>query len=100
MGGYRAVKVAVFDVWGNFAHFKIPYTTSSRETYPIPPKTAIVGLVASILGFDQNEYLKWFDLNNPLVSIFYNKNSFKKIRMSIKLIAMKDKGIGSSPTPF
>lgn len=100
MGGYGTVKVAVFDVWGNFAHFKIPYTTSSRETYPIPPKTAIVGLIASILGFNQNEYLKWFKNNKPLVSVFYNKNSFKKARMGIKLITVKNKAVGSSPTPF
>ena len=94
------MKVAAFDVWANYAHFKIPYTTSSRETYPIPPKTTIVGLAASILGFNQNEYLKWFELNNPLVSVLYDKMSFSTIKMGIKLRTLENNKWGSSPTPF
>ncbi len=94
------IKAVVFDVWGDYAHFRIPYTTSSRDTYPIPPKTTIVGMVASILGYKQYDYLKWFENNKPLVSLFYNKVSFSTMKMGIKLETKKGTKYGSSPTSF
>ncbi len=51
-------KVLVFDIWGNYAHFKKIYATTSALTFPIPFKTSIYGYVSSIIGgesFDKNE---------------------------------------------
>jgi CRISPR-associated protein Cas5h len=54
------MKIVVFDIWGDYAHFKIPYTTTSPLTFPFPPKTTLYGILGAILGYDKNEYLKKF----------------------------------------
>ncbi|HEY5536603.1 MAG TPA: type I-B CRISPR-associated protein Cas5b [Ignavibacteria bacterium] len=58
-------KVIVFDIWGNYAHFKKIYSTTSALTYPIPLKTSIYGYVSSIIGGsdldkNDNKYLESF----------------------------------------
>jgi CRISPR-associated protein Cas5h len=43
-------KVVVFDVRGTVAHFRRPDTLGTHASYPFIPRTALRGLVASILG--------------------------------------------------
>jgi CRISPR-associated protein Cas5h len=52
--------VLVFDVWGEYAHFRKYYTTTSPLTFSIPPRTAICGLIAGIIGIDKDAYLRDF----------------------------------------
>jgi CRISPR-associated protein Cas5h len=42
----------VFDVWGDLAMFRKPYTTTSMVSFPFPPPTAVCGLIAAIVGLD------------------------------------------------
>lgn len=49
----------VFDVRGQFAYFRVPSTNRMILTYPFPPRTAVVGLIAGVLGMDRNTY--WSD---------------------------------------
>lgn len=44
-----------FEIWGKFASFRDPFTISQNISLPIPPKTTVAGMVASILGIE--EYL-------------------------------------------
>ena len=48
----------VFDITGDMALFRKPYTTTSMVSYPFPPPTAVAGLIAAIIGInhgaDQN----------------------------------------------
>lgn len=53
-------KVIVLDVWGDYAHFKKIYTTSSPLTYSFPPRTAISGLIGAIIGLDKEDYFRHF----------------------------------------
>lgn len=55
-------KLLVFDVWGDYAHFKKIYATTSAMSYIIPSKTAIYGFVGAIIGLEkENEaYLTHF----------------------------------------
>jgi len=53
-------RVIVLDVWGDYAHFKKIYTTSSPLTYSFPPRTAISGLIGAIIGLDKEEYFRHF----------------------------------------
>lgn len=56
-------KISVFDVSSKFAIFRKPYTTTSSLTYDFPPRTAIIGMIAAILGWgndDQNHYTAFF----------------------------------------
>jgi len=53
-------KVIVFDVWGDYAHFRKNYSTSSPLTYSFPPRTALSGLIGAIVGLDKTEYFRHF----------------------------------------
>lgn len=44
--------VLVFDVKGDMALFRKPYTTTSMVSYPFPPPTAVAGLIAAIIGIN------------------------------------------------
>lgn len=48
-------QVVVFDVWSKYAYFRRPYTTTTALTFNIVPRTAIEGLIGSILGFKSEE---------------------------------------------
>jgi CRISPR-associated protein Cas5h len=45
--------VVVFEVRGELAHFRRPDTLGTHATYPIPPRTALRGLIAAVLGEDR-----------------------------------------------
>ena len=64
-------KLLVFDIWGNYAHYKQIYATTSAISYPIPFKTAIYGYVSAILGFNkiENNYLKYFQDGNCKIGL-------------------------------
>lgn len=64
-------KALVFDIWGNYAHFKKIYVTTSALTYSVPFKTTIYGIVGAIIGLDNknNSYLKYFDEHNCRLAI-------------------------------
>lgn len=53
-------RVLVFDVWGDYAHFRKNYSTSSPLTYSFPPRTAISGLIGAIAGLDKADYFRRF----------------------------------------
>jgi len=42
----------VFEISGRMAMFRKPYTTTSSVSYPFPPPTALAGMIAAILGYD------------------------------------------------
>lgn len=50
------VAVVRCDLCGKFAHFRRFYTNSSSLSYPIPPPSAVRGLVAAALGLERDEY--------------------------------------------
>ncbi|ODS41195.1 type I-B CRISPR-associated protein Cas5 [Candidatus Altiarchaeales archaeon WOR_SM1_SCG] len=82
-------KVLVFDVWGDYAHFRIGYTTTSPLTFSIPPRTALCGLIGAILGLEKenNEYLKNFTLKKAKIGLkLFKENPVKKVTVSENLI--------------
>jgi len=90
----NAKKVLVFDVFGDYAHFRRIYTTTSPLTYLIPPRTALCGLIGAILGLskDENEYLSYFTIDIAKIGLRV-LNPIKKIVISENLIHTK-KGDG------
>jgi CRISPR-associated protein Cas5h len=89
-------KLLVFDVWGDFAHFRRGYTTTSPLTFSIPPRTSLCGLISAILGLEKenNEYLKYFTLDKAKIGLRLLK-PVKKVNIAENLIDTKTaKGIG------
>ena len=81
------MNVLVFDIWGQFAHFKKIYATTSAVSYPVPFKTAIYGLVAAIIGLDktENAYLKDFEEGKCLVALqLLNRVQMQRININLQ----------------
>jgi CRISPR-associated protein Cas5h len=51
-------EVLVFELSGRYAHFKVPETTRGAMSFPFPPRTALLGLLAGILGIERSSYWK------------------------------------------
>ena len=62
-------KLLIFEIGGKFAQFKKFYTNSSSLTYPIPPRTVLKGMVASILEENRDEYYNWLSPSNSKFGI-------------------------------
>jgi len=64
-------KMLVFDVWGDYAHFRRFYTTTSPLSFPIPPRTALCGLIGAIIGLEKegNDYLKYFPTESTHIAL-------------------------------
>lgn len=63
------MRVLVFDIWGEFGHFRKQYTTTSPLTFSIPPRTSIAGMIGAIIGLEKDEYLKYFSKNNANIAV-------------------------------
>lgn len=99
-------KVLVFDIWGDYGHFRKIETTTSPLTYSIPPKTSLNGLLAAILGFERDSYYEIFSNDNVKYAIKILE-PIKKINININLINTSNgfflwdnKSHPHSPTPF
>ena len=64
----------MFKLFGKFAHFRKFYTNASSLSYLIPPRTVIIGLIASILKIPRDEYYDIFNEENLKVSVCIPKN--------------------------
>ncbi len=82
------MKVLIFDIWGDYGHFRKFYTTSSPLTFSFPPPSAISGILGTIYGADKNEYLKLFSHDKCKIALKIMK-PVKKVRMGINLINTK-----------
>ena len=67
-------KIIMFKLSGKFAHFRKFYTNASSLSYLIPPRTVIIGLIASILKIPRDEYYDIFNEDNLKVSVCIPKN--------------------------
>ena len=67
-------KLIAFEVCSRFAIFRKPYTTTSSLTYDFPPKTAIIGLISAIMGFE----------NGQNKANYVEK--FKKFKVSVEIL--------------
>ncbi len=61
----------IFDIWGDYGHFKKIYATTSAVSYSVPPKTSLYGYMGAILGLSktENAYLTAFSNKQCLVGI-------------------------------
>jgi CRISPR-associated protein Cas5h len=93
-------KLLIFDIWGEYAHFRKPYTTTSPLTYSIPSRTAITGIVGAIIGIEKeknNIELNYEKCNlslkviNPVKKVLINQNLINT-KTAEMMSRMKQKG--------
>lgn len=84
------MKTLCFKLYGDLAHFKPYYTTSSPTTFLSMPPTAVFGLLGAILGLERNnnEYYKRLRDAGTRVGVGSLKR-FRKISFGINLINTK-----------
>ncbi|GAB3945405.1 type I-B CRISPR-associated protein Cas5b [Spirosoma harenae] len=63
--------ILIFDIWGDYAHFKKIYATTTALSYAIPPKTALYGYLGAILGLSKidSDYLNHFANKQCLIGL-------------------------------
>jgi CRISPR-associated protein Cas5h len=84
-----AKEFTVFDVESDLAHFRRPYTTTSALTFPIPPRTALCGLVGAILGLPKNDGLADLTDQNAIFGLLRAK-PLDLSQYSFNLVDTKD----------
>lgn len=82
------MKVLVFDIWGDYGHFRKFYTTTSPLTFSFPPPSTIAGILGAIYGADKDEYLKIFSHDRCKTALKII-TPVQKVRMGINLINTK-----------
>lgn len=50
----QAKPVVVFEYWGRFGHFLRAEASASALTYPVPPRTVLLGMIGAVLGFEKD----------------------------------------------
>lgn len=80
------MKGVIFDIKGEFAHFRKFYTNSSSLSYTVPPRTTLMGMIAGIMGEERDTYYQRYasdklhigvQKNNPTRSMFQTLNYIK-----------------------
>jgi len=84
-------KVLVFDVWGEYAHFRKYYTTTSPLTFSIPPRTSLSGLIGAILGYGKKDYIPKLSKSQAMIAVRL-MHPVKKMRLAENLIDTKKAG--------
>jgi len=82
-------KILKFKIWGDYAHFKKFYTTTSPLTFEFPPPPTIIGIISAIIGLDKNEYLEYFQNPDEFKIALSIVNPIKKVRWTQNLIDTK-----------
>lgn len=76
-----------FTLSGRFAHFRKFYTNSSSLSYLVPPRTVIMGILASILMVPRDAYYETFDPESCKLSVSAEPGSdIKKTIQSVNLL--------------
>ena len=82
-------KVVVFELYGDFAHFRKIYTTTSPLSYAFPPPTALMGIVGAVLGVGKRDYASLFDENKHYFAVKID-SKVRKIVIGSNFIDTKD----------
>lgn len=51
-------QVIKFKLSGDYALFKKPFANNQPQSFVIPPKTAILGLIGAVMGWSKEDYIK------------------------------------------
>jgi len=63
------LKLLSFQISGQFAHFRKFYTNASSLSYLIPPRTVIIGILASVLRYERDSYYEVFSPEKFRISV-------------------------------
>ncbi|MDM8557484.1 type I-B CRISPR-associated protein Cas5b [Candidatus Parabeggiatoa sp. HSG14] len=83
------MRCIVFEVKGEYAQFKKPYSPMSPVTYPFPPPTAVMGLLGAIIGYEKHEYHERLGWQSLRIAVSL-RQPVQVFRTSINLLNTKN----------
>lgn len=92
-------RILVFDVGGEYGHFRKFNTTTSPLTYSLPPRPAVLGMIGAILGIERETGVGKYDEGSiPLAELLAPElagvavqlvHPTKKVQMAFNLVNTK-----------
>lgn len=82
----RCLSFTIRSTWG---HFKRVGRSVTKQTYRMPPRTTIAGLLAAIVGLDRDSYYEVFQEDNSAVAITAVSD--------IRTVNIPTTGVGTDP---
>jgi CRISPR-associated protein Cas5h len=79
----------VFDVVGPMAHFRKFYTNSSSLSYPLPPRTTLMGLIAALRRCDRDAYYEELGMERGRLGVAL-KTPVRSVMQTINYLATDD----------
>jgi len=58
------MEILTFKIKGKFAHFRKYYANNTALSFTIPPRTSLMGIVASYMGFNRDSYYEMLSSEN------------------------------------
>jgi CRISPR-associated protein Cas5h len=79
-----------FKLSGDYALFKKPFANNQPQSFVIPPKTAILGLIGAIMGWSKSEYIKILPFDNFFYAVKLLTDKIKKETVGINIMQGKN----------
>lgn len=92
-------QVIKFKLSGDYALFKKPFANNQPQSFVIPPKTSIVGMIGAIMGWSKSEYINKLPFDKFSYTVRLLTPQIKKDLIGINLMQgkiEKDKVTGES----
>ncbi len=83
------MRIIAFKIWGDFAHFRRHFTTSSPLTHSLPPPSALRGLIGAIVGLGSDKYPDALSQDKCQIGVRLLK-PLKKLRLPLNYLDTKD----------
>lgn len=83
------MRTLVFEVSGEYGLFKKPYSPMSPVSYPLPPPSAVMGMLGAILGYGKDEYTQRLEWESIQVAIGLCQ-PLQTFRSALNLLQTKD----------
>lgn len=79
----------VFDLVGPMAHFRKFYTNSSSLSYPFPPRTTLMGIIAALLGWERDSYYEELGSDRARIGVAI-KAPVRSVMQTVNYLATDD----------
>jgi CRISPR-associated protein Cas5h len=87
----------VLDIAGEFAHFRKPSTTSPAQTFGLPPRTTIAGMLAGMLGLERDSYYELFSRESSRIAVSLER-PIRRLSIPINILTTEGtKASGARP---
>jgi len=79
-----------FKLSGDYALFKKPFANNQPQSFVIPPKTAILGMIGAMMGWSKREYIEKLPFNKFSYAVRLLTPKIKKDLIGINLMQGKN----------